>query len=411
VLAPKRIAPRYVLTPTKRRTTLPQRQRLGRFRIVSAFSLSVVLVGCVRSGHPGTTVPLGAGLAARIDAVAPRGLEETPLSGFSVAIARSDRIVFSKGYGFADISARVPADADTVYRIGSIGKTFIATALVRLAEDGRLSLDDPVAELVPNLAIDPRITVRHLLSHTSGLVNLFVLPGFAESQGIGMTRDQVIGWIVSQPLTAEPGQRFQYNNSGYLVAGVVLDEVTGDGADYISDEIIPRAGLADTHYCFSNVGPAETRGYDVIGEGWERVLRLGRPPGFIPAPPVNMPLIASAGTPCSTVTDLVKWLRALRQGEVVSPTSYRMMSERVELPGDGTTPYGIGLQVREQEGRLTVGHSGLINGFVGRVQYFPAEDVTIAFLTNTSPPHPPDLLWNALLDAALGSGPTEGGLR
>jgi CubicO group peptidase (beta-lactamase class C family) len=353
-------------------------------------------------------------LEARIDAVAPPALEEAPLSGFSVAIARGNRIVFAKAYGFADLSAGVPAEADTVYRIGSIGKTFISAALVRLGEEGRLSLDDPVADLLPGLAIDRRITVRHLLSHTSGLVNLFAMPGFAERQGIGMPRDEVIDWIVSQPLAGEPGKQWEYNNAGYLVAGVVLDEVTGGrAAGYISDDIIPRAGLSHTFYCLSNEGPRETPGYHVVGEGWDRVLRLGRPPAFVAAPPVNMPLIATAGTPCSTVTDLVTWLRELRQGDVVSPASYRMMADRVKLPGGKTVPYGVGLQIRKDHGRLAVGHGGLINGFVGRVQHFPVEDVTIAFLSNTSPPQSPDPLWEALVDAVFGEDipATGGGVR
>ena len=395
-----------------RTSVRPRFNRVGALRLVFGVSLSFLLVACVRFGEAGPAAPQGAGLEARIDAVAQRALEEAPLSGFSVAIARGDRIELAKGYGFADLAAGVPAEADTVYRIGSIGKTFIAAALVRLAEEGRLSLDDPVAELVPDLGIDPRITVRHLLSHTSGLVNLFTLPGFAETQGIGMTRDEVVDWIVSQPLVAEPGERWEYSNTGYLLAGVVLDEVTGGGPDYISEEIITRAGLGQTFYCLSNEGPPKTRGYHVVGEGWDRLLRLGRPPSFVPAPPVNMPLIATAGTPCSTVTNLVRWLSGLREGEVVSPSSYQMMSDPVPLAGGKTAPYGIGLQIREEGGRLTLGHSGLINGFVGRVQYFPAEDVTIAFLANTSPPQSPAPLWEALMEAVFDGRPgSEGELQ
>ena len=396
-------------------TASRRRRRLrpdGMLRPGFALSLSLLLVACVRSGEARPAPSLG--LEARIAAVAPRALEEAPLSGFSVAVAQGDRVVFAKGYGFADLAAGVPAEADTVYRIGSIGKTFIAAALVRLVEEGRLSLDDPVAQLVPDLAIDPRITVRHLLSHTSGLVNLFAMPGFAESQGIGTTRQEVVEWIESQPLVAEPGQRWNYNNTGYLLAGVVLDQVTGGegAADYIREHIIAPAGLDHTFYCLSNAGPSETRGYHVVGEGWDRVLRLGRPPGFVPAPPVNMPLIASAGTPCSTVSDLVAWLQGLRQGNLVSSASYLEMSDPVVLPGGKTAPYGIGLQVRNEGDRLTVGHAGLINGFIGRVEYFPAEDVTIAFLANTSPPQSPEPLWEALVEAVFGGPPgTEGVLR
>jgi CubicO group peptidase (beta-lactamase class C family) len=395
-------------------TASRRRRRLspnGVLRPRFAASLTLLLVACVRLGEAGPAPSLG--LEARIAAVAPGALEEAPLSGFSVAVAQGNRVVFAKGYGFADLAAGVPAEADTVYRIGSIGKTFVAAALVRLAEEGRLSLDDPVVQLVPDLVIDPRITVRHLLSHTSGLVNLFALPGFAESQGIGMTRQEVVEWIESQPLVAEPGERWDYNNTGYLLAGVVLDEVTGgEAADYIREHIIAPAGLDHTFYCLSNSGPLKTRGYHVVGEGWDRVLRLGRPPGFVPAPPVNMPLISTAGTPCSTVSDLVTWLQQLRQGNVVSSAAYLEMSDPVILPGGKTAPYGIGLQVRDEGGRLTVGHAGLINGFVGRVEYFPAEDVTIAFLANTSPPQSPEPLWEALVEAVFGGPPgTEGVLQ
>ena len=380
-------------------------------RIATGLSLSLLLVACIRAGAAGPAGPSGTTLEARIDAVAPLGLEEGPYPGISVAVARGDRIVFAKGYGLADISARVSAEADTVYRIGSISKPFLAAAMVRLAEQGRLSLDDSVATLLPDLPIDPRITVRQLLSHTSGLSNLGRMPGYEASQGIGMTKDEVVRWIATQPLEYEPGTEWSYSNSGYLIGGLVLEEVTGSPVRYMTEEILGNAGLDHTTYCLANEGPPDTRGYDVVGGGWDRVLRLGRPRAFVSAPPINMPLLATVGPACSTVTDLVHWLTALREGEVVSEQSYEMMSESIELPNGESAPYGIGLQLREDGGHRSIGHTGLISGFVSLARYFPEADVTIALLANSSPPNPPERLWEELVRAVFVEDPpnTQGG--
>lgn len=366
-------------------TTLDPLRRWGwRLSLV----LTLVLPGCTgpRPGETSTTaIEVDSALGARMDAAAAGALREIHAAGFSVAVFREGQLVLAKGYGYADLAERVPASADTIYRLASITKQFTAAAILHLAEEGRLSLEDRISDYLPDYpSTGRRITIRNLLSHTSGLSDVPVVPILEESGGVGYTRDQIIDLVASQPLDFEPGTGHSYSNVGYILAGAVIEEVTGTTyADYLKEEILEPARLDQTSFCPDEQPTADrwAHGYDPQYGNWPRALRLGRAPAFIDPAPINMEVVSSAGALCSTVTDLARWPGLLRS--FLDPASYGEMSEPAVLADGTEVPYGLGLQIREFGSHPAVSHGGVVTGFISMVADFPEDDVTVAILVNS----------------------------
>jgi CubicO group peptidase (beta-lactamase class C family) len=366
-------------------TTWDSLRRWGwRFSLV----LALVLPGCAGprpSETSTTTIDVDTALGARMDAVASGALREIHAAGFSIAVFRQGQLVLAKGYGYADLADRVPASANTIYRLASVTKQFTAAAILHLAEEGELSLDDQISDYLPDYpSPGRRITIRELLSHTSGLSDVAVIPILEEGGGVGYTRDRIIGLVGSQPLDFEPGTGHSYSNVGYILAGMLIEEITGTTfADYVTKEVLEPAGLDQTSFCPDEQPSADrwAHGYDLQYGNWPRALRLGRPPAFVDPAPINMEVVSSAGGLCSTVTDLARWPGLLRS--YLAPASYREMSRPTVLADGTRVPYGLGVPLRQFEPHPAVSHGGVVTGFVSLVADFPEDDVTVAILVNT----------------------------
>jgi D-alanyl-D-alanine carboxypeptidase len=338
-----------------------------------------------RPGEISTTaVEADQALGARADAAAADALREIAVAGFSVAVVRHGRLVLAKGYGYANLAERVPAFATTIYRLASITKEFTAAAILHLTERGRLSLDDPIGDYLPGYPGDGRITIRQLLSHTSGLSDATVLPLLEESGGVGIDRNELIDLVAAQPLDSEPGSEHSYSNVGYILLGLLIEHVTGTAyADYVENEILRPLGLDRTFQCPDEQRPDNgwAHGYDIQYGNWPRALRLGRPPTFIDPPPIDMGVVSSAGALCSTATDLARWPGLLRS--FLDPGSFREMSRPTVLADGTEVPYGLGLQIRMFGSHRALSHGGVVNGFVSLVADFPKDELSVAMLVNT----------------------------
>ena len=350
--------------------------------------LVLVLSGCAgpRPSEASTTaVEADTALGARMDGAAADALREIPAAGFSVAVIHNGQPVLAKGYGYADLAERVPAAADTIYRLASITKQFTAVAILHLADEGKLSLDDRIGDYLPDYPGPGReATIRHLLSHTSGISDVAAFPILEEAGGVGYTREQVIDLVASQPLDFEPGSGHSYSNVGYMLAGMVIERVAGTTyAEYLTNEVLRPLGLEQTSFCPDDQ-PADDRwahGYDPQHGSWPRALRLGRAPTFIDPAPINMEIVGPAGGLCAPVTDLARWPGLLRS--FLEPASYRNMSEPTVLTDGTPVPYGLGIQIRKFGSHPAVSHGGVVNGFISVVADFPEDDLTMAMLVNS----------------------------
>ena len=376
------------MSTTLRSTTAAALTTLQRGGWQFSVILVLVLSGCA-GPHPSeastTAVEADTALGARMDAAAADALGEIPAAGFSVAVIRRGQPILAKGYGYADLAERVPAAADTIYRLASITKQFTAAAILHLAEEGKLSLDDRISDYLtdyPALAgrsrsatccRTPRACRTWRPNPSSKRPVAWDTPGIRSST-----------WSSSQPLEFEPGTGHFYSNVGYMIAGVVIERVAGTTyADYVTNEVLRPLGLDDTSFCPDEQPPADrwAHGYDFQHGSWPRALRLGRAPTFVDPAPINMEMVGSAGGLCSTVTDLARWPGLLRS--FLEPASYREMSESTVLTNGTKVPYGLGLQVRQFGSHPALSHGGVVNGFISVVADFPEDDLTMAMLVNT----------------------------
>lgn len=286
--------------------------------------------------------------------------EAQQFSGF-VLVASGDRILYSRGFGYADWEARTPNTADTLFRIGSVTKPFTAAAILRLQERGALSVRDPIRRHIPEYPeVGANITIHHLLTHTSGIPSYTSDATFIETRHQGRTVQELLELFWDRPLEFEPGSQYQYSNSGYVVLGAILERVTGRPyAELMRELVFAPAGLERT----------------VVGDGDGLTDRaLGYMPqgdGLVPAPALDMSNPFAAGGMRSTAHDLLRWHRALRGDALLSEASKAAMY----TPPSGNF-YAYGWAVVERDGRRLIGHDGGIDGF--RTSYVRVVDPDLA---------------------------------
>jgi CubicO group peptidase (beta-lactamase class C family) len=320
--------------------------------------------------------PDRATVLARVDSLVADYMNVRKAPAVSVALLRGSDTLVMKGYGLASQEAHRPATASTVYRIGSITKQFTSAAIMRLVEQGKLSLDDDVAKYVPEFPLQGhKVTIRQLLNHTSGIHSYTADTTWAKTWAQDLTPQQIVHIVATTPFDFAPGAGYRYNNTGYVLLGMVLDKVTGQPyATHLQREFFTALGLQQTNYCPSRAtDTTHAAGYDVQGD---RVQ---------PATYLSMTHPYSAGALCSTVRDLVRWQRALAGGRVVSAASLTRMTTPDTLGYTGPRlTYGYGLAPGQLQGKRSVGHGGGVHGFTSASVYFPDDSVNVVVFTNSN---------------------------
>jgi D-alanyl-D-alanine carboxypeptidase len=303
-------------------------------------------------------------------------------AGMSVAMVRGRDTLLLKGYGRANLELDVPTPADAVYDIASQAKTFTAAAVMQLVEQGKLSLDDPVSKHLPG-ALHPDaaglVTVRHLLSHTSGLKEYSILPAFMaiwqRSYPAPPPGDTILHLIRTLPLEFEPGTAMVYNNSGYHLLGALVERVSGKSLeDYLAAEVFSRAGLRSTRrYRVSEIIPGLTSGY-LHGPGG---LRPGHGQG-------DLWWNRGASGYVSTAGDVARWLQALHGGRVLGPQAYQALVAPAVLTDGTRLRYGSGVLLQTLCGHPAISHGGAIpSGYNSFGAWLPEDSLAIVVLSNT----------------------------
>jgi CubicO group peptidase (beta-lactamase class C family) len=295
--------------------------------------------------------------------------------GAAFAVQQAGAVIHAAGHGLANVEWGIPIDTETVFRIGSITKQFTAAAIMRLAEQGKVDLDDPIERHLPDYPVNGRlITVRHLLHHTSGIKSYTSLPHFfRDLSRTDMPLAQLIDVFKDLGPDFQPGERFLYNNSGYVLLGAIIEACSGkDYATFLADAFFKPLGMASTRYLHDEpIVPKRASGY-------------AEPAGALSnAPPLSMSLPHAAGALGSTVGDLLTWDRALRGGSVVSPASYAAMTTPGRLNDGSPLTYGFGLATLNYRGHAGITHGGGINGFLSNLTHWPDADLTIVVLSNS----------------------------
>jgi len=285
----------------------------------------------------------------------------------SVLVARGSDVVLSKGYGFANLEWNVPNTPQTKFRLGSITKQFTAASILLLEERGKLKVDDPVKKYMPDApAAWDKITIYNLLTHTSGIPSFTGFEDYASLEPFNTTPEKLVARFRDKPLEFQPGEKWEYSNSGYVLLGYLLEKVSGHAyAEFVRDNIFKPLGMRDSGYDSNTaIIPRRASGYAPGKDGPENA-------GFI-----NMTVPFSAGALYSTTDDLLRWEQGLFGGKVLTEASLRKM----------TTPfknnYACGLMVSETKGHKVIQHGGGIEGFNTSLAYYPDDKLTVAVLAN-----------------------------
>jgi CubicO group peptidase (beta-lactamase class C family) len=323
------------------------------FHRVPAIVLTSLLLSCCGSAQSVNTLPTE--LRGKIDAVAGQVLSQTGVPSASVAVVLDGKVAYTHGYGLATLTPAKPATPEMRYSIGSISKQFTAAALLILQEQGKLSLDDKVAKYLPKLTRADEITLRMVVSHTSGYQDYwaedYVMPPMLHPAAA----DEIMHDWAMKPLDFDPGTRWQYSNTNYVIAGRIAEMASGEPLFlFLQEHIFVPLGMKSvwdsdatkltgtdaTAYYRHALGPLRVAPKE--GKGW----------------------MFAAGELAMTAHDLALWDVSLMAQNILKPESYRQMFTEVKLKDGTETGYGLGVFVKNEKDGLTVEHSGEVSGFV-----------------------------------------------
>lgn len=299
-------------------------------------------------------------------------LADSGAPSVSIAIVERGQLVYAKAFGKASLDPSRPADAQTRYAVGSISKQFTAAAILLIAQEGKLSLDDKVAKYFPDLTRANEITIRELLSHTSGYEDYapqdYMIPEWTKPNSPEAILDQ---WA-KKPLDFDPGTKWQYSNTNFVLAGRIFEKASGQPLmAFLSQKIFQPLGMQSAGDCSVDKRPEDAVAYTRYALGPARpALREG--PGWYFA----------AGELCMTPSDLAKWDIAFLNKRILSAGSYREFTSEVRLANGDATHYALGLHVGEFDSIPVISHGGEVSGFLASNSVYPTRDAAVVVLSN-----------------------------
>jgi D-alanyl-D-alanine carboxypeptidase len=363
---------------------------------IKGFIAAVVVAAFLGSAAAAQT-PGEKNLAASIDKVAAAAIAAGESPGLEVAVFKDGKPVLVKSYGSANLEQHVPVSNNSVFRVGSVTKQFTAVALLLLAEEGKLSLQDKLSKYYPNFPRANDITLDEMLHHTSGIYNYTSSPSFAVDGMVHRSTDEMVEYIGKLPKTQdfEPGTNWSYSNSAYFILGGVVEKVSGESlANVFQTRFFTPLGM--THSALDD----ETEIVADRAAGYS-----GASPGkFTNAPFISMSIPGGAGSIRSTASDLATWNAALYGGKILKPASLAAMLTPGKLsngensgtamakmvaaagapapPASAKREYGYALMLSQEDGHRKIDHGGGIYGFSASLSEFPDDKTTVVVLSN-----------------------------
>ncbi|WP_426271663.1 serine hydrolase domain-containing protein [Dyella kyungheensis] len=345
-----------------------------------------MVASCLAPAAMASTTDIDPALARRIDSDVQTVLQRTGTPGATLAIYRDGVAVYRHAYGLSDREHKTPATLSTHYEIGSITKQFTAAAILQLQAAGKLDVDAPLATYLPDAPHAKEVTLKQLLSHTSGMPEYLDGPDVEAWAVKPATFDQIIARIKDKPLDFPPGSRWSYSNSGYALLGRVIERASHESYEqYVKTHLLAVAGMTHTYTVAEESSiPGMAKGYRHADGKLEA------------APTIHDTVGWAAGNLVSTVDELERWNVALKSGKIVRPADYALMT----TPAPGSTDYGLGLFVDTLDEQPRIGHTGGSFGFTSSNQYFPKQGIQVIAFTNSGDnPEPGQMLVTAAFEA------------
>jgi len=319
------------------------------------------------------SAPISAELREKVDAIVRQALTTTGIPSASIALVQEGAITYLQAYGAGRIEPPTPALLSMRYSIGSISKQFTATAVLLLAEQGKLSLDDPVSRFVPNLTRGNEVTIRELLSHTSGYQDYWPQDYVPPFMLRVVTADKILDQWARKPLDFDPGTEWQYSNTNFVIAGLIVEKASGEPLlQFLSEHIFAPLGMKSV----MNIDQNRLTETDAAG-----YLRYALGPPRL-APKEGKGWLFAAGELAMPAEDLAKWDISMINQTVLQPASYAEMEKEVVLNNGMGTRYGLGVDVRQEFGQRAIEHGGEVSGFTAHNMVFLDARMAVVVLVN-----------------------------
>ena len=355
---------------------------LSRRTLIAGTMISVLFCGSAFAADTSA-------VAAAIDKAVQGAIAAGESPGLQVAVYKDGAPVLVKGYGSANLELNVPVNNDSIFRIGSVTKQFTAAALLKLEEEGKLSLDDKLSKYYPDFPRAADVTLKQMLHHTSGIHSYTDDPSFLQEAGLKRTTDEWVAHFAKMPKTQdfEPGTGWNYSNTAYFILGGVIEKAEKKPlATVLQERFFGPLGLTHTALDDESVIlPGRVAGYDGTG-----------PNQFKNAAFISMTVPGAAGAMRSSANDLARWNAALFGGKVLKPASFKAMIAPGKLNnGQNSTTavkdrpadmppfeYGYALFMGDVDGHQRIGHGGGIFGFNTSLNEFPKDRLTVSVIAN-----------------------------
>jgi D-alanyl-D-alanine carboxypeptidase len=338
------------------------------------------------------TAQMPSATAVKIDEIAAKALTESGTPSLSLAIVQSGKVAYQKAYGKSRLDPATDAQPDMRYSIGSVSKQFLAGAILLLVQDGKLSLDDQVSRYLPNLTRAGEITIRQLLSHTSGYQDYYPQDYVAPFMQQPVTPESILDQWARKPLDFDPGTRWQYSNTNYAVAGRIVERVTGGPFfAFLAKRILRPLGMTSAiDLDEQTLGPSDAAGYTRFALGPPR-----------PALPEGRGWLYAAGELAMTAHDLALWDVALMEHKLLKPASLEAMTTPMRLRNGTPTNYGLGVSVSNANGHARLAHGGAVSGFVSSNTVWPDQGAAVVVFANADGSGAPGTITNQIAPLLL----------
>ena len=311
-------------------------------------------------------------LETRVDSIATSVLRATNVPSANIAVVQNGKLVLAKAYGLSRLEPAQTATTSMRYAIGSISKQFTAAALLLLQEEGKLRIDDPVGKYVPGLSRGNEVTIRQILSHTSGYQDFWPQDYLMEPMRKDAPAQSIMDRWAKQPLDFEPGTRWQYSNTGFVLAGMIVEKVSGmPFFQFIQTRLLDPLDMKSARDFDSNPRAVDATGY----------IRYALGP-LHPAPDAGHGWMYGAGMLAMTPTDLARWDMSLIKRSLLEPASYSEMFRETTLRNGAPSSYGLGVFTQMSGGHFLVEHNGEVSGFTAENLVYPEDSAAIVVMTN-----------------------------
>lgn len=311
-------------------------------------------------------------LETKIDSLLLTVFKDKNGPGAVFMVAKGGKLIYRKAFGKANVELDVDLTPDNVFQLGSMTKQFTAVAILQLAEQGKLDLKAPIVKYIPDYPAGDKITIHHLLTHTSGIKDFTKMKSLNKIAQQDLSPKELIDFFKNEPVDFAPGEKFEYNNSGYVVLGYIIELVSGETYEnYVKKNIFDKAGMKHSRYANDiAIVPKRAYGYRKNDDGYVNKNRIS----------FSIPF--SSGSLMSTVDDMVQWQNALNKNILVNASTIKKAFTTYQLNNGEAFTYGYGWHLKEINGIPIREHGGSIFGFKTMGVYIPSADIYVIGLSN-----------------------------